>query len=200
MTIKKICVYCSSSEAVENKYFDFTKKLAELLVKNRYDLVYGGANVGLMNSLAITVKQNGGKVFGVMPELIFQKGLAFTDCDDFFVTNDMASRKAKMAELADAFIALPGGFGTLEELLEIITLKQLNYHQKPIVIINFQNFYDDLLLQFEKFYNSKFSKEVSRNIYFVSENFDEIFSYLKNHKQQTIDSKWFDVSKKEFEK
>lgn len=198
MLNKNICVYCSSSEAVDIKYFNFTKKLAESIVKNSYDLVYGGANVGLMRCIAENVKKNGGKVTGIIPQSIYDKGLAFENLDKLIVTANMHERKAKMAELSEIFFALPGGFGTLEEVLEIITLKQLNYHNKPVVIFNQDNFYDGLLKQFEAFYDSKFSKEIYKKLYLITDDIDSAFNYIKNYKPIIVDKKWFDVSKKAF--
>lgn len=198
MNSKKICIYCSSSEAVDIKYFELAKRIAELLVKKGYSLVYGGANVGIMRCIAENVKKSGGKVIGVMPEAIYNKGLAFEQADEFFVTKDMHERKAKMAELSDAFISLPGGFGTVEELTEMITLKQLSYHNKAIVILNFDSFYKNLLSQFDEFYTNKFSKQVYRDLYFVTDDENSALEYIENYKPIVLDNKWFDVSKKEF--
>jgi len=198
MIKKKICIYCSSSDAVDNKYFELAQRTAKLMVEKNYDLVYGGANVGIMRSIAENVKIAGGKVIGVMPERIHSKGLGFKDSDDFFVTKDMHERKAKMAELADAFIALPGGFGTIEELVEVITHKQLNYHTKPIVIINYDNFYSNLVNLFEDFYIHKFSKEVYRKLYYIADNEISAIEYIENYEPIVLDNKWFDVSKTEF--
>jgi uncharacterized protein (TIGR00730 family) len=198
MNNKNICVYCSSSEAVDDKYFEITKRLAELIVKKSYNLVYGGANVGLMRCLAENVKKNNGKVIGVIPESIHNKGIGFENADEFYITEDMHKRKAKMAELSDSFIALPGGFGTVEELCEIITLKHLNYHQKAIVIINYDNFYLNLLKQFDEFYKHKFSKEICKQLYFVAENEITAINYIENYIPIVVDQKWFDVRKNAF--
>ena len=198
--MKKICVFCSSSSAVSEKYFQIAKKLGEIIALNNYELVYGGANVGLMKAISDAVINNNGKVIGVIPEVIYNKGLANKNLTQLIVTKNMSARKQKMNELSDAFIALPGGFGTLEELLEVITLKQLEEHLKPIVILNYEDFYTNLFKQFDVFYNSKFSKNIYRNLYFISTKVDDIINYINNYKEKKIDSKWFDVSKKAFEK
>jgi len=198
MTKKNLCVYCSSSDAVDNKYVMYSESLAEFMVIKNYNLVYGGASVGLMGTLARKVKALNGEVYGVIPQKIHEKRISFEQADQIYVTETMHQRKAKLAELADAFLTLPGGFGTLEELAEIITLKQLDYHQKPIIIANFDGFYDNLLKQFDIFYDSKFSKNVYKKLYFVSDNLEEIFDYLENYKPEIIDSKWFNVSKTAF--
>ncbi len=197
--MKKICVFCSSSDAISQKYFDIAPKLGEIMGKNNFDLVYGGAGVGLMKKVSDAVKNNGQKVTGVIPEAIQNKRIGNEYLDELIVTKTMHERKQKMYELSDAFIALPGGFGTLEELLEVMTLKQLEYHKKPIVIFNLDGFFDNILKQFEVFYDEKFSKTAYKKIYHLSDNMEDTFDYLKNYKYETIDSKWFDVGMKAFE-
>ncbi len=197
--MKNICVFCSSSDAISQKYFDIATGLGEIMAKNNFDLVYGGAGVGLMKKVSDAVKNNGQKVIGVIPEAIQNKRIGNEYLDTLIVTKTMHERKQKMYELSDAFIALPGGFGTLEELLEIMTLKQLEYHKKPIVIYNLDGFFDNILKQFDVFYDESFSKPVYKKIYHLSDNIEDTFDYLKNYKYEIIDSKWFDVSKKAFE-
>jgi len=188
---KNICVFCSSSEVVDIKYFNIAFELA-LEIANRNDiLVYGGAKVGLMGKIAKTVKENSGKVIGVIPEVIKNKGLAYDNLDELIVTSTMHERKSKLEDLADSFIALPGGFGTLEEILEVITLKQLEYHTKPIVILNTDNFYSKLLEQFEKLYEEDFSKSDYRSIYFVANSVEEAFNYIDSYKYNSTTSKWY---------
>ena len=197
--MKKICVFCSSSEAISPQYFKIGVEIGNKIAENNYELIYGGANVGLMKTIADTVKKQNRKVTGVIPEVIYNKGLANKNVDELIVTTDMYARKQKMNELADAFITLPGGFGTLEELSEIITHKQLQLHYKPIIIFNQNNFYSNLLKQYDVFYNEKFSKNVYRDLYYITDSVKDTFDYIKNYTKQNIDSKWFDVSKKEFE-
>ena len=120
--MNKICVFCSSSDAVEDIYKTEAELLGRLLAIESMTLIYGGAKVGMMGTLARTVLKNKGKVVGVIPELIYDHGLSEKMLDELIVTKDMRARKTKMADLADAFVALPGGFGTLEELIEVITL------------------------------------------------------------------------------
>lgn len=196
--MKNICVFCSSSDAISQKYFDIATGLGEIMAKNNFDLVYGGAGVGLMKKVSDAVKNNGQKVIGVIPEVIQNKRIGNEYLDTLIVTKTMHERKQKMYELSDAFIALPGGFGTLEELLEIMTLKQLEYHKKPIVIYNLDGFFDNILKQFDVFYDESFSKSVYKKIYHLSDNIEDTFDYFKNYKYEIIDSKWFDVSKKAF--
>src|SRR5690606_1559013 len=113
---------------------------------------------------ARAVHENNGKVVGIVPEALNVSGIVYERCDEFIVTTGIRERKAIMDERSDAFIALPGGFGTLEELLEIITLKQLEYHNKPIVILNVNNYYDDILKQFDKIFNENFACDEYRKL------------------------------------
>jgi hypothetical protein len=188
--MKKICVFCSSSDALDKIYYDETESLAKLIIQNGYQLIYGGARVGMMGRLAKLVNGNGGKVTGVIPELIFNKNIAEPSVE-LIVTEDMKSRKAKMAELSDAFIALPGGFGTLEELCEVITLKQLEYHHKPVVIINTEGFYDKLIEFFEVFYQGNFAKSDYKALYFVANNSPDAIEYIANYAPAKLESKWY---------
>lgn len=192
--MKSICVFCSSSDVVEDIFKKEAKDLGHLLLKNSISLIYGGAKVGMMGILAKTIIEGKGHVIGVIPELIHQHRLSEESVNELIITEDMKSRKAKMAELSDAFIALPGGFGTLEELVEVITLKQLGYHQKPIVIINTCGFYDKLDSLFEMFYDTKFAKSEYRNLYYFANNPEEAILYLKNYNhQELLVNKWYET-------
>lgn len=137
---KVICVYASSSNLIDRKYFDIASQLGEAIARNGDTLLFGGGVRGLMGAAATAVHRHNGRVVGIIPEALNQKGVVYETCDELIVTKSLRERKAIMDERSDAFIALPGGFGTLEELLEIITLKQLKYHNKPIVILNFDGF------------------------------------------------------------
>jgi uncharacterized protein (TIGR00730 family) len=189
--IKNICVFCSSSDVLAEVYNLEAEQLAGLFLVESYNLIYGGARVGLMGLLAKKILKGNGHVTGVVPELIYNKNIADSSVSQLIVTKDMRSRKAKMDELADAFIALPGEFGTLEELIEVITLKQLEYHQKPIVIINTDGFYNKLLDFFEVFYNHDFAKNDYKSLYYIANDSDEAVNYLKNYKPGNIVSKWY---------
>lgn len=193
--IKNICVFCSSSDALDQKFYLEAEKLAALFLKENYQLIYGGARVGMMGSMARSIIEGSGKVIGVIPELIYNKNIALMSAE-LIVTQDMKSRKAKMAELADAFIAMPGGFGTLEELSEVITLKQLEYHKKPIVIMNTGKFYDKLLEFFEVFYLNNFAKSDYKKLYHVANSADEAVDYIKNYQPAQIESKWYKANLK----
>jgi hypothetical protein len=145
MTMQRICVFCGSSPGANTAYLDSARALGQALVQNHTALVYGGASFGIMGELARAVLAAGGEVIGVMPEELMGKEIAFTGLSDLRVVETMAERKALMAELSDGFIALPGGYGTLEELFEILSISQLSKHEKPCGLLNVAHYYDDLL-------------------------------------------------------
>ena len=162
-------------------------KLGELLGKNGCDYVYGGSNLGLMWASANAAKQNGAKVTGIMPEKLYKLCVSKEEaCDEFFVTEGMRERKAKLDELSDAVVALPGGFGTLEELAEMIVQKQLGYNKKPIVLLNTNGFYNKLNEFFEVIITDKFAKEKSREMYYIANTPEEAIKYLQNYVEPEI--------------
>jgi uncharacterized protein (TIGR00730 family) len=188
-----ICVFCSSSNAISEVYFQEARKLGELIAKEGHTLVNGGANVGLMETVTISARKSGAQTIGIIPERMIKRSLASENSHNVIVTKDMMDRKARMREISDAFIALPGGFGTLEEILEVMTLRQLSYHNKPVVIVNTNNFYHHLLKQFEYFYSERIAKKAYRDLYFVADSAREAIGYIKNYKPAELDSKWFNV-------
>jgi uncharacterized protein (TIGR00730 family) len=191
-----ICVFSSSSNAIADVYVDEAVQLAKLIGKANYCLINGGSNVGLMDIVTREARFHGANTIGIIPEKLRDYNLASIHCHEVIVSCDMMERKAKMREMADSFIALAGGFGTLEEILEVITLKQLGYHHKAIVFINTNGFYDDLFRQFEKSYEEKFAKENYRKLYYIAQNAAEAMEYLKNYKPEETVDKWFEVPKR----
>jgi uncharacterized protein (TIGR00730 family) len=143
--MKRICVYCGSSNGTRQSYIEAARALGASLVRRGFGLVYGGSNVGLMGALADTVLAQGGEVIGIIPEPLVAREVAHTGLSDLRVVGSMHERKALMSELADAFIAMPGGFGTLEEFCEIVTWVQLGLHRKPCGLLNVAGYYDGLL-------------------------------------------------------
>lgn len=186
MEIKNICVYCSSSDSLDEIFYDEAETLGYLLAKNGYNVVYGGSKLGLMYKVSKTAKDNGSKVIGVMPEKLYDLGVSEKFCDEFYLTEGMRERKAKLDEKSDGIIALAGGFGTLEELAEMIVQKQLCYNKKPIVILNTAGFYDDLLRFFEKIIYKKFANQNAKKLYFIANSPVEAVEYLKNYKEEEI--------------
>ena len=188
---KTICVYSSSSDAVSNGFFTAARELGVLIGERKYTMIFGAGKIGLMGHLAKTVHEHGGKVIGVIPQYLNQFGITYKDSDELIVTADMRERKAVMEKQADAFIALPGGFGTLEEILEVITLKQLQLHRKPIVFINTLNFYDYLIRQFEHLFEESFSKRLHQKLYTVVPDAAQAMEYIETYQPQELEKKWF---------
>ena len=180
--MKNVCVFASSSNKLEQAFYNDAEKLGELLAKNGYYIVYGGSRLGMMYACARAVKQNGGKILGVMPQKLVEFGVANpNDCDEFFETVGMRERKAKMDAISDAVIALAGGFGTLEEISEMIVQKQLGYNSKPIILLNTNGFYDNLITFFETIMKNSFAKETARELYFIASTPEDAIKYLNNY-------------------
>ena len=191
-----ICVFCSSSNAIAEVYFQEAHQLGTMIGNSGHALINGGANVGLMEAVTVAASKAGAKTIGIIPEKMIGRSLASDNSHKVIITPDMMERKAKMRDMSDAFIALPGGFGTLEEILEVITLRQLSYHTKPIVFINTNGFFDDLFRQFERSYNEMFAKDVYKRLYFVAGNAEEAMHYILKYEAEELDSKWFVVPEK----
>lgn len=172
----KICVYCSSSNNISKSHFTAAHELGKWLAKNDHSLVYGGANVGLMEEVAKTFKlsKGVGQIIGIIPKQISDMGLNTTYADKLIETEDMKERKQLMRQMGDGFIALPGSFGTLDEIIEEIVLRQLNYHNKPIVFYDPNNFYEHLYKQFDRFFDDGFISENFRYLYKVCTNIEEL--------------------------
>ncbi len=189
--MKAICVYSSSSDAVPRHYFDAAEELGTAIARSGYSMVYGGGCIGLMGASARAAQQQGGKVVGVIPHFLNIPGVVYDGADELVLTQDMRERKSIMAERADAFVALPGGFGTLEELLEMITLKQLGQHSKPIVMINTADFYQPLIDTFEMMFEQQFAKPYYRELYHVAQHAEEAMSYIATYQPPVRLQKWF---------
>jgi uncharacterized protein (TIGR00730 family) len=142
--IRKVCVYCGSSPGTDPAFIAAAEQLGRILAENRIGLVYGGGTLGLMGAVSRSVRENGGEIVGVIPDFLQTKERRFADANDVIVTRDMHERKRIMFERADAFVALPGGIGTLEELVEQLTWAQLGRHRKPILVVNVNGFWDSL--------------------------------------------------------
>ena len=187
---KNICVYCSSSNYLDEKYYKLAQALGEKIAKNGFGLVYGGTTVGCMGQVANAVIHNGGEVLGVIPQRIADAGLTNHNLVKTIVTKDMRERKATMEANSDVFIAIPGGFGTFEEIFEIIVAKQLGYHKKAIIFLNLDNYYNPLFQMFENIYKENFAKEENRTLYHIAENINDIFDYISSYKEEEFIHKW----------
>ena len=182
--INNVCVFASSCNFLEESYFEEARNLGRLLAEAKFDMVYGGSCLGLMWACAKETKDKGQKLIGIMPEKLKDLDVFSNYCDEFYVTKCMRTRKAKMDEMSDAVIALPGGFGTLEELSEMIVQKQLGYNQKAIVILNTNGFYNNLLKFFDDIIEQKFANKKAANLYYVANTAKEAVDYLKNYKPE----------------
>ena len=147
-TMRRICVFCGSNAGRRPEYAEAAREMGRVLVERGFGLVYGGGNVGLMGILADTVLAGGGEVIGVIPEALMAREVGHAGLTRMHVVRTMHERKAMMADLADGFVALPGGFGTFEELCEVITWSQLGFHPKPCGLLNVAGYYDPLLALF----------------------------------------------------
>ena len=189
---KLLCVYCSSSDRLDPKYVAATEALGRELVAQGWGLVYGGGKTGLMGAVARGTKAAGGRVVGVIPEFMKARELAFDAADELVTVVTMRERKLLMETRADAFVALPGGFGTLEEIMEILTLRQLDVVKKPCVIFNQDGFYDDLIKLFEKMLAERFFKPSNMDLFRVANTIPEIFTQIEAARNvQAVESKWF---------
>lgn len=187
----RFAVYTSSSDAVDGRYAEAVTSFGRTIGERGDGLVYGGTAIGLMGKLAEAVRSAGGHVTGVLPRLMEERGLADGACDELLVTDGMADRKRAMIERADAFVALPGGFGTLEELLEVLTLKQLGYHDKAIVLLDVDGFYAPLLQLFDHLYEHRFAKPEYQALYHVASDVDGVFAHVDGYEPARLPSKWF---------
>jgi uncharacterized protein (TIGR00730 family) len=148
--LQSICVYCGSNTGSDPKYLETAESLGRAMARAGIRLIYGGASIGLMGVLAKTVLAHGGEAIGIIPQFLKEREVMLTDVSELIVTGDMHERKRIMFERSDAFVALPGGIGTLEEVVEMMTWAQLDQHEKPILIANINGFWDPLVAQFER--------------------------------------------------
>jgi uncharacterized protein (TIGR00730 family) len=176
--ISVVTVYCSSSNHAPKPYFAAASELGRGLAERNIDLVFGGGHVGLMGCVADAVMQAGGRVKGIIPRFLEEKEVAHYGITELHVVETMHERKMKLTEWADAFVILPGGFGTLDELLEIITWKHLGHHQKPIMLLNVDSFWDPLLEFFDRIADEKMVRLDHRNYYHVCQSPEAIFEHI----------------------
>ena len=176
--IKTICVFCASSSKVDNIYMDAATSLADVCIDQSLHVLYGGGGVGLMGALSTRILERKGRITGIIPAFMMDMKWGYDLLEDMVVVEDMRERKRRMIENSDAVVALPGGVGTLEELLEVITLKQLGQFTKPIVIINVNGFYNPLLLMFEAMITQRFMREDHRNIWQVINSADKLMQAI----------------------
>jgi uncharacterized protein (TIGR00730 family) len=158
---------------LEPEYYDVATELGKRMSERGDVLVFGGGSVGLMGAAARSLHKHGGKVIGVIPQMLVEREVAYRESDELIISKGMADRKEIEIDLSDAFIILAGGYGTLDELLEVITLRQLGYHEKPIVIVNTNGFFNPLLEQFERFEKERFTRVKGHLIFRVVDTVEE---------------------------
>ncbi|MDR2282033.1 MAG: TIGR00730 family Rossman fold protein [Sphingobacterium sp.] len=194
MAIKRITVFCGSSAGKEQQFETEAYRLGTCLANRNIELVYGGAVVGLMGAVANGVMKNGGKAIGVLPHFLRQKEIAHHELTELIIVDTMHERKTKMNELSDGVIALPGGFGTLEELFEMLTWAQLGLHKKPIAILNIDGFYNELLSFLENMIDKGFLKPTYREMLLVHHDIDNLLTMMHEYQAPSVE-KW--IGKKE---
>lgn len=188
--MKSICIFCSSSKYISESYNPVVAELAKHIVTAGFEMIWGGVDVGMMGYIARQVQENGGVVRGILPKTFLQLQLEYKNADELLITNDMSMRKNMMISQSDAFICLPGGFGTLEEILEVITLKQLGYHNKPIVFLDINGYFGKLFSFVNHMISEKFVKESQVKLYNISDNPIKALEYILNYKPHPLENKW----------
>ena len=189
--MKRITVFCGSSFGTEEIYKEQATLLGQTLAKQNIELVYGGANVGLMGAVADGILNEGGKAIGILPNFLRSKEIAHLGLTELILVESMHERKTKMNDLCDGVIALPGGFGTLEELFEMLTWAQLGLHKKPIAILNIDGFYDSLIELTQTMVEKGLLKEANQGMLLVSDNIDDLLDKMRNYVPPTT-GKWID--------
>ena len=175
-----VVVYCASSAHIDDVYFNAARQLGKVLAENNITCITGAGRQGLMGAVNDSVLENGGKVKGIIPQFMIDSGWCHRQLTELVVTETMHERKSLMAQQSDAAIALPGGLGTLEELAEILTWKQLGLYRNPIIILNINGYYDPLLAMFDKMMNENFLNHDYRNMWQVVSSPDEVVNCFQN--------------------
>lgn len=185
-----ICVYCSSSDRVDRVYFDVAQRLGRLIGERKNNLVYGGGNTGPMRELAEAVKAAGGRVLSVIPKVFDERGLRFVRSDEVVVTSNLQERQTTMLRDSDVFVALPGGFGTLEEVAENLTLRQLDFHQRPLCLVNVNGFWDPFTTFLDRLAEGHFIKPEHRRLVHVTASPEEALAFLDRYAPVNVPDKW----------
>ncbi|WP_370900359.1 TIGR00730 family Rossman fold protein [Chryseobacterium gossypii] len=192
--MKSVAVFCGSSSGSDNIFTEQAVALGQTLARQEIQLIYGGADVGLMGAIADATLDTGGKVTGVLPRFLRSKEIAHKKLTELILVETMHERKMKMDELCDGVIVLPGGYGTLEEFFEMITWAQLGLHKKPVAVLNINGFYDDLIRLVQTMVDKGFLKKANQDILLISSSIDDLLQKMKNY-QPPLVGKW--ISKEE---
>jgi uncharacterized protein (TIGR00730 family) len=195
--IKSICVFCGSSPGADPDFTTSARELGKLMGQRGITLVYGGSNIGLMRAIADACLAEGGHVIGVMPQGLIDREVAYTSLKDFHVVESMSIRKEKMAMLSDAFIAMPGGIGTLDEIFEAMSWNQLEIMDKPVALLNTKGFYDKLVSFLDYTVEQRFVRPEHRKNLLVDDSPEKLLEAIENYVSLKVDSKWIDDLKAE---
>ncbi|MDY0104084.1 MAG: TIGR00730 family Rossman fold protein [Lentimicrobium sp.] len=195
--IKSICVFCGSSTGSMPEYTQAARELGTLMARKGITLVYGGSNIGLMRSIADACLAEGGHVIGIMPRGLIDREVAYTELKEFHVVENMSLRKQKMADMSDAFIALPGGIGTLDEIFEVMSWNQLEIMEKPMALLNTSGYYDHLVKFLDYTVQQRFVRPEHRNNLLVNHDPARLLEEMEVFKALKVDSKWIDDLKAE---
>ena len=188
--MKSICVYCGSNFNGDSNLLKAIEDLAKTMATQNITLIFGGGSVGVMGVLANEVLKGGGKAIGIIPQFLMDKEVGQTGLTELIITENMHQRKQKMIDLAEGFVILPGGFGTLEELFEVLTWLQLGLHGKPIGVLNIDGFYDPLFAQMDLMVKNKFVKQINRDLVFNETDAEVLVNKMKNFDAKP-DDVWF---------
>ena len=192
--MKRVTVFCGSSLGTDEVFKEQAFALGQTLAMEKIGLVYGGANIGLMGAIADGALSKGGEVIGVLPYFLQEKEIAHTGLTSLVLVETMHERKTKMNDLSDGVIALPGGFGTLEEFFEMLTWAQLGLHKKPVAILNVGGFYDSLIALVQTMVDKGFLKKANQEMLLVSDNIKDLLNRMKNYSSPVI-GKWISKDK-----
>ena len=188
--MKSLCVYCGSNFNGNENVLKVIKDLARTMATQNITLIFGGGSVGVMGVLANEILAGGGKAIGIIPQFLMDKEVGHTGLTELIITENMHQRKQKMIDLAEGFVILPGGFGTLEELFEVLTWLQLGLHGKPIGVLNIDGFYDPLFAQMDLMVKNNFVKQINRDLVFNETDAELLVNKMKNFEAKP-DDVWF---------
>lgn len=194
--MKRVCVFAGSNPGTSPAYADAAVELGQEIVKRGIDLVYGGSKIGLMGRVANTVLEHDGHAIGVMPTGLFRGEMVHEELSELYEVKDMHERKAKMSELADAFIALPGGYGTLEEVFEVVSWGQLGIHKKPVGLLNIEGYYQPLIDMVGNGVKGGFIPEAHAQLLTINTNPSTLLDQLNTYEPPTNVNKWSDLPPK----
>lgn len=193
MKLKRITVFCGSSAGTDQQYQEQAYLLGKMLASRHIGLVYGGAKIGLMGAVARGALENGGDAIGVLPHHLKSREVAHDNLTQLIMVDTMHQRKAIMDELSDGVIALPGGFGTLEELFEMLTWAQLGLHKKPIALLNINGFYNELMALLQKMVDQGFLKTSNQEMLMVSDDMEDLLDKMQHYEALPAEGKWIDL-------